>query len=988
MIHFPGYKVIAKLDEIPDGLIYRAIRLCDGQPVMLQYPPAHYPRLTALNRYRQAYAIVSQLPVEAVVQILSLEPYQDQLMLVLEDSGGASLMRSLLAGSFTLIEFLHLAIQMTQILEQIHQHNIIHKDINPYHFIFNPETNQLKLTGFAIATQLSSETTILNPPNAIEGTLPYMSPEQTGRMNRVMDYRTDFYSLGATFYQMLTQHLPFEVSEAIELVHCHIAKQPVPVRGWDSAIPQTISDIVAKLLSKTPEERYQSAYGIKFDLQQCLFQLQNNGSICSFTLAQQDVPSTFRIPQKLYGREQEIKTLLTAFARVVDSPVPVASTAFSSSIQTPNSKIGMLLVSGYSGIGKSTLVREIYKPMTRQRGYFIAGKFDQLQRNTPYAAIVGAFKELIRQLLTESEAQLSRWYDKITKALGANGQIIVDVIPELELVIGQQPPVPDLGLAEVTNRFNLVFQKFIRVFCASEHPLVLFLDDLQWVDSASLKLIKLIMTDPEVKHLFLIGAYRNNQVSADHRLMLTLKELQEEGATFDHIVLSPLNSHHVNQLIAETLHDDPGCMTPLTNLVMQKTGGNPFFVNEFLKTLHSESLLTFDRQSQTWCWDIDQIEALSITDNVVDLMLGRLKKLSEATQKILSLAACIGAKFDRETLQIVCEQPVSNLVQQLAIAVESGLVLATSKPDEQLQIQTYQFLHDRVQQAAYSLIGLDDQKATHLKIGQLLLKSTHTKLFDIVDHLNMGRDLIRKPKDRLQLARLNLEAGRTSKEATAYHAAHEYLAVGLDCLSKQSWKAHYQLTLELHKEQAEVEYLIGHFEHSKTLIDRILKNAVSLIDRIEVYNLLIVQYTVKTQYKEAIQVGREALKLLNVNLPENDLQSVFDTEYAKFKYRLQHRNIASLLDLEEITDPQQKLIVKLLSNLGSAAYRYEQKLWEVVVVLSLNCFLEYGNIPESCYGYSNLGTLLGSVLGDYRSGYEACLVSLRLSEKYNRLHRK
>lgn len=985
MIHFPGYKVIAKLDETPERLIYRAVRLYDGRTVLLQHPPAHYPRLTALTRYRQAYKIVNQLPVEAAVQILSLEPYQDQLMWVLEDFGGTSLARSHLAGSFTLTEFLHLAIQMTQRLEQIHQHNIIHKDINPAHFIFNPETNQLKLTGFAIATQLSSQTTILNSPDAIEGTLPYVSPEQTGRMNRVMDYRTDFYSLGATFYQMLCQHLPFEVSEAIELVHCHIAKQPVSVREWDATIPQAISDIVAKLLSKTPEERYQNAYGIRSDLQQCLLQLQNNGSIRSFTLAQQDVPSTFRIPQRLYGREQEIKTLLTAFARVVDSPVLVTQPATSraSNPQHLKPKAEMLLVSGYSGVGKSTLIQEIYKPMTRQRGYFIAGKFDQLQRNTPYAAIVMAFKELIRQLLTESAAQLNRWYNQITKALGANGRIIIDVIPELELIIGQQPPVPNLGLAEVTNRFNLVFQKFIRVFCSSEHPLVLFLDDLQWVDSASLKLIKLIMTDPEIKHLFLIGAYRDNQVSADHRLILTLKELEEEGATFDHIVLSPLNSQQANQLIAETLHQDPDCVIPLTNLVMQKTGGNPFFVNEFLKTLYAESLLTFDRQSQMWCWDMDQIEALSITDNVVDLMLGRLKKLPEATQQVLSLAACIGAKFDLETLQIVCEQSVSSIVQQLAIAVDSGLVLGTSTLDEQLQIQTYQFLHDRVQQAAYSLIDLKDQKATHLKIGQLLLKSNRTKTFDIVDHLNLGRELMRKSKDRLVLSQLNLEAGRTSKEATAYYAAHEYLAVGLDCLSSQSWKAHYQLTLELHKEQAEVEYLIGNFKRSKTLIDRILRNATSLIDQIEVYSLLIVQYTVNTQYKEAIQAGREALKLLNVDLPEKDLHSVFDAEYAKLKRRLQQQSIASLLELEEITDPQQKLIVKLLSNLGSAAYRYEQKLWEVVVVLSLNCFLEYGNIPESCYGYSNLGTLLGSVLGDYRSGYEACLVSLRLSEKYN-----
>jgi serine/threonine protein kinase len=629
-----------------------------------------------------------------VVKPYALEPYQRTLVIILEDFGASSLKQLMndrvgTHGIAPLPEFLNIAIRTAEILGTIHAANVIHKDINPANIVFNPETGIIKIIDFGISTQLTRENPTLKNPNVLEGTLAYISPEQTGRMNRSLDYRTDFYSLGVTFYELLTGQLPFESTDALELVHCHIAKQPIPPhllgggegergRGGEPC-PKAVSDIVMKLMAKMAEERYQSAWGIKADLEECLYQLQTSGNISDFPLASSDISDKFQIPQKLYGREAEVETLLAAFERVADNP---------------QSKIEMMLVAGYSGIGKSSLVAEIHKPNTRLRGYFTEGKFDQFQRSVPYSAIASAFQGLVRQLLTESEAQLEQWREKLRRAFGTSGQVIIDVISEVELIVGKQPPVPELGPTESQNRFNLVFSKFIRALCAKEHPLVIFLDDLQWADSATLKLIELMMTDASMQYLFLIGAYRDNEVSSAHPLMMMLDGLRNQGATVNSITLAPLALEHISQLIADTLHSNTNQSQPLANLVMSKTGGNPFFVNQFLKTLHSENLITFDFERHGWQWDISNIEAQGITDNVIELMIGKLKKLPESTQQILRLASCVGAFFDLNTLSIICEKSPREVFPDLVTAVQSGLILSRSELDTELLIQDYKFLHD------------------------------------------------------------------------------------------------------------------------------------------------------------------------------------------------------------------------------------------------------------------------------------------------------
>jgi serine/threonine protein kinase len=717
------YNLIEVIYEGTTTCVYRGLRKSDQTSVIIKTLKAEYPTIEQLAQLRHEYKILQSLEIEGIVKPLALESYQNGLALILSDFDAESLKTFITNQKLELRQFLQIAIQLSKTLDQLHQNNIIHKDIKPHNILIAPQTGEVKIIDFSISSCLSRENLTVSNPNLLEGTLAYMSPEQTGRMNRSIDYRTDFYSLGVTFYEMLTGQLPFQTTDPLELTHCHIAKIPVSPQELNPEIPQAVSAIVMKLLAKTAEERYQSALGIKADLEVCLKKLQATEKIEDFIVGQLDLYSQFLIPQKLYGREQEVATLMDAFERV-----SLGATE-------------MMLVSGYSGIGKSSLVNEVHKPIVRQRGYFISGKFDQFKRNIPYASLIQAFQELIRQLLTESYEKIAIWKAKILEALGANGQIIIDVIPEVKLIIGHQPVVPQLGLTESQNRFNRVFKQFIHVFCQKEHPLVIFLDDLQWTDSASLKFIPLLLNDPISQYLLLIGAYRDNEVNATHPLRITLEEIQKTGVVINNIVLQPLQFSDVNQLVSDTLRNNHKNSQPLAELVFTKTQGNPFFLTQLLKSLYQDNLLIFNFSKGCWQWDTELLQDIDITDNVIELMVNQIQKLAPTTQNVLKLAACIGDKFTLDVLSIVNQKSLSETAKNLWESLQTGLVMPLSQSykiplvitsqqsdiltTEQEQITiAYKFLHDRVQQAAYSLIVDSQKKETHLKIGKLLLQNT------------------------------------------------------------------------------------------------------------------------------------------------------------------------------------------------------------------------------------------------------------------------
>ena len=1006
-----NYLLNAKIYESANSEVYRGVRESDRRSFILKVLKQDFPSPQELIRYKQEYEITRNLNLDGVVKAYGLEPYQRTLVIILEDFGASSLSQlmqnSLLfspteRGQKKIHRFLGLAIQIAETLGQIHAANIIHKDLNPSNIVLNPDTDAVKIIDFGISTILTRENPSLKHPNVLEGTLAYLSPEQTGRMNRALDYRTDFYSLGVTFYELLTGQRPFATADAMELVHCQIAKQPVPPgelleRHGQASLPIVISNIVMKLMAKTAEERYQSAWGLKADLEECLRQLETTGTMADFPLGSQDISDRFQIPQKLYGREKEIATLLAAFERVAtgrkDAAVGENPGEKNSQTDRANAATEMMLVAGYSGIGKSALVQEIYKPITAKRGYFISGKFDQFQRNVPYSALVNAFQGLVRQLLTEGATQLSQWQEKLLTALRPNAQVVIDVIPEVELILGRQPAVAALGPTESQNRFNLVFSSFIRVFCTQEHPLVIFLDDLQWVDSATLKLMELMMTDDETQYLFLIGAYRDNEVNSTHPLMISLENLQKENTIINQITLPPLGLHHVNQLIAETLHCTNLLGQSLAKLVAAKTQGNPFFVNQFLTTLHAEQLLAFDLEFLSWQWDIAQIKAMDITDNVVELMISKVKKLPEQTQKTLCLAACVGASFDLQTLSIVCEKSASDVFQALLPAVQSGLIVPTSELDPELLIQDYKFNHDRIQQAAYALIDDGKKQGVHLQIGRLL-KSNFSeseqleRIFEVVDHLNLGWKLITHDREKVELAALNLEAGKKAKESAAYVAALQYLIAGISCLNENAWEEHYQLSIDLYRQRAEVEYLNGNFDRSESLIHLLLEKTKSAVEKAEIYNLLILQYTLLTKYPEAIEAGRKGLQLLDIVLPRNDFQTAFKIEFDKAKTILRDREISLLLYQPEIKDLEKIITIKLLAMLLPPTYLSDQNLFFLVTAKSANLSFEYGSIADSAMVYVCYASVLLSYSEDYQAAYEFALMSLKLTERFHDIANK
>ncbi|BAZ70916.1 serine/threonine protein kinase and signal transduction histidine kinase with GAF and PAS/PAC sensor (plasmid) [Fischerella sp. NIES-4106] len=995
MIALPGITIQDKIYESSNSLVYRGIT-DDGVAIMVKMLQQNYPSPQELSRYRQEYKITRSLNLEGVIKAYSQQDYQRTLMILLEDFGGESLEKWMhkrpdIFCPMPLSTFLGLAIAISDILGRIHAANVIHKDINPENIVLNLDTGVVKIIDFGIATLFNRINPTFKTHYVLEGTLAYLSPEQTGRMNRLLDYRTDFYSLGITFYELLTGHLPFPTTDILELVHCHIAKHPIPPDEINTTIPKPVSDIIMKLMAKNAEDRYQSAWGIKADLELCAEQLAEIGQISNIQLALQDVCDQFHIPQKLYGRDKEVTMLLAAFDRVACpesncvAALPNNSETTSQREQNSNSKfqVEMMLVSGYAGIGKSALVQEIYKPITQKRGYFISGKFDQFQRNIPYSAIADALQKLVQQILGEPNDKVQQWRSQLLKALGSNGQIIIDTIPEVELIIGKQPPVPDVGATEAQNRFHRVFGQFLRVFCSKEHPLVIFLDDLQWIDSATLKLIELMLLDEQIQSLFLIGAYRNNEVNPTHPLALMLERLRKQGVVFQEIILTPLTLESLSQLIAETLHQNTDTVHSLAELVLRKTEGNPFFVNAFLRMLYSENLLIFDAEHLRWQWNIARIQAQNITDNVVELMLVKLKKLPESTQQILRLAACIGAEFALDTLSIVCEKPPETVFLDLLAAIQNGLIQPLSELDENLLIKEYKFLHDRVQQAAYILIDEAHKQVVHLQIGKNLLakilpEQISDRIFEIVDHLNHGIELVSEQLERNEIAPLNLVAGQKAKAAIAYNVAKKYLATARVWLAASSWQTNYDLTLELYVETTEVAYLCGDFEQVEYWVAIVLQEAKTVLDTVKVYEVKIQTYIAQNHLLKAINTGLQVLQQLGISFPETPSQLDIQLELDTIISRFDNKSIQNLIQLPEMAKPEKLAAMQILSRITLAAHHAAPDLVSLLVFKQINLSIQYGNTFVSPFAYANFGLILCGMVGNIEAGYQFGQLALRL----------
>jgi PAS domain S-box-containing protein len=955
--------VLEPIRESAEFTLYRARQHGNPSPVLILAPTAEQPLPESLRRLEHEYSLAAELEPAWAAKPLALTRREGRTILVLGDPGGQPLDRVLERDKeqpLNLARLLRVAINLATALGHAHQRGLIHKDVKPENVLVD-DAGHVWLTGFGLASRLPRERQAPSPPEIIAGTLAYMSPEQTGRMNRSMDTRSDLYSLGVTLYQMLTGVLPFAAADPLEWVHCHLARQPL-VPADRRTVPELLSAITMKLLAKNAEERYQTAAGLEADLRRCLTEWQSHGRIDPFPVGTHDSSDRLLIPEKLYGREREVDALLAAFDRVV-----AQGTA------------ELMLVSGYSGVGKSSVVNELHKVLVPPRGLFAAGKFDQYKRDVPYATLAQAFQTLVRQILVKSEGEVDQWRRALLEAMGLNGQLMVNLIPELEFIVGKQPPVAELPPEQARVRFQLVFRRFLGAFARPEHPLALFLDDLQWLDTATLELLEHLVTDPEVRHVLLIGAYRDNEVSSSHPLMRARAAIRDAGARAQEIVLAPLELDDVEQLIADALQCRPNSAGPLALLVYEKTAGNPFFTIQFLTALAEEGLLRFDRDAVAWIWDLDRIRGKGYSGNVADLMLGKLRRLPHHTQTALQQLACLGNAADIVLLGLGFGHFEEEIHAPLRDAVRTGLILRLEA--------SYVFLHDRIQEAAYALIPESERAELHLRIGRALLAnllagSLAEHLFDVANQLNRGAELLIDHDEKVRVAAIDLRAGRKAKASAASAAARAYFAAGMAVLDERDWSREYELMFSLWLERAECELLAGDFDTAGQLIERLLLRAESKIDEAAVYRLKIQLHVMKSDSPQAVATGLTCLHRLGIDMPAHPTWEQVQAEYDAVGRALYGRSIESLIDLPAMDDPELLAAMKVLSVLLAPAFFVDYRFWCLQTCRMAQISVQHGTSSLSAHGYVFLGLMLGWYFHRYREGYRFAKLAGDLVEKH------
>jgi PAS domain S-box-containing protein len=924
------------------------------------FPAPAQRRPATLDRLTHEYSLKDQLDGTWAVRPLALVLDRGRSVLVLDDPGG-ELLSGLLGTPMDVASFLRIGVGVAAAVGKVHRHGLIHKDIKPANILVS-DGIEIRLTGFGIASRLPRERQPPDPPEVIAGTLAYMAPEQTGRMNRSIDSRSDLYALGVTFYQMLTGALPFAANDPMEWVHCHIARKPLPPDQRIPGLPPALSDIVMKLLAKTAEERYQTAVGLEQDLRHCAIQWESQQRIEPFTLGRHEPPGRLLIPETLYGRSREIAALQNAFDTIVKYPTTA-----------------LVLVSGYTGIGKSSVVNELHKALVPTRGLFASGKFDQYKRDIPYATLAQAFRRLIRPILAKSEAELSHWREALRHALEPHGALIVDLVPELTLIIGEQEPVPDLPAADAQRQFQSLLRRFIGVFARPEHPLALFLDDLQWLDAATLDLLENLLTQENVPHLLIVGAYRDNEVDASHPLMRKLGSIRAASASsVEEITLGALDAQHVSQLIADALHCEMDRVGALAHLILQKTGGNPFFINQFLSTLTDEDLIVFDSVHSRWSWDLTRIHAKGYTDNVADLMIGKLARLPAATQEALQQLACLGNIAPTAMLATVHSTTEQELHVSLVEARRQELV--------DFLESSYRFVHDRVHEAAYALIPTERRAAVHLRIGRMLVAHTPADkldeaIFEIVSQLNRASSLVTAPEEREQLANFNLLAGKRAQASSAYVSALNYLTAGAALLTEDSWQQRRELRFALELARAHCEFATGKIAEAEQRLLSLSNRAVTTGERVAVACLQVDLYQGIDRSDEAVAVGLRALRHLGVDLPDRPTEADARRAYDGIWTELGARAIEDLISLPLIGDPESLAALDLLIRVAVPGHFVSFHIFTVAVCTAVRLALGRGHSDASCIAYVQLGTLAGPYFGQFDAGYRFGRLGCELVER-------
>ena len=924
-----------------------------------------HPTHGCIDRLTREFELKDYLDDAWALRPLEFVRDRGRTMLLLEHYDGKPLHR-LNPRRMEIEEFLRFAVASSSSLGRLHERGLLHKDIKPANIFVESATGHVRFTGFGFASRLRRQRLSPEAPEFISGTLAYMAPEQTGRINRSIDSRSDLYSFGVTLYQTLTGGLPFTASEPMEWIHCHIARKPDPPAVRFEDVPEPVSAIVMKLLSKTPEERYQTAAGVERDLRRCLTEWSRHGRIENFVLGEHDVPDRLIIPEKLYGRKAEIDILLSAFGRVAAGDGPE-----------------LVLVSGYAGIGKSSIVNELHKVLVPPCGLFASGKFDQYRRDIPYATLAQAFQALVRQLLNKSDAELALWRNSLMAALGPNGQLIVNMIPDLALVIGEQPPLPHFDPHAAQARFHFVFRSFVGVFARPEHPLTLFIDDLQWLDTATLDLMRYLVMSPDMHHLMVVGAYRDNEVDSTHPLSQTLAEIRGEGGTVSEIVLAPLLTDHVAQFAADALHTTTEKVGPLGDLLFEKAGGNPFFTIQFISELAEENLLSFNAQLSSWQWDLGRIKARQISDNLADLMATKLNRLPSNVRDALGQLACIGNAADLATVARVSASTEQEVEATLHDSLEAGLIAYAGK--------AIAFSHDRVHEAAYAMIPQPERAAKHLRIGRSLLSQAPSvglegMIFQIVDQFERGRSEIDSLEERVKIAELNLIAGKRAMAASAYESARRYLVSGRSLMGKDSWEDQYRLTFDLERHLTECEFVARAFTAAEERLGTLSKYAANLPDHAAAAGLGVLLYLTTSRPERGVDLALEFLRRAGIDWSVHPSEEVIQHEAEQMTANLAHRSMEALIDLPAMIDPDSVATLEVLGQLLTASGIVSRSLSELCVLRMVNLSLEHGHSDASCAAYSVLGVLVRPHLIESRTVFVLGQLACDLLERYGRGH--
>ncbi|MFW1678167.1 diguanylate cyclase [Pontibacter sp. JAM-7] len=982
-LQLPGYEIGPVLGRSDGRVVYSARRLADGRAVAVDTLDSEYPERQQIAVIRREGTIAGRLAdIEGVRRVYEVLPHGSGNLALVAELFECSL-RSYLErpdiNGLPLAEVFDIALQLVRILGDIHARGWVHKALTPEHVLYDPTTGRVSVSGFGIASELDQERQAMQTSRRLEGALPYISPEQTGRMNRDLDYRSDYYSLGVLLFELLTGRQPFQAGSLLEWVHSHISRLPPAPHELVPEVPEAVSAIVLRLLAKSPEARYQSAAGLRHDLTYCADQLAQGREIDHFVLGEQDRVQKFLIPQTLYGRDRELEQLFGLFESAVAG------------------QNEFCLVQGYSGVGKSALVNELDRPLVRERGFLVQGKFDQFQQREAYTALAATFRSLVQQVLAEPEHSIVLWRQRLLEALMPNARLVIDLVPELELIIGPQPAAAVLPPTEARNRLQIVLTSFLRVFAGEGHPVVLFLDDLQWGDVPTLELLRRLVTSHELSHLLLIGAYRTNEVGVGHPLRLLLDDLSQKQQVRQ-LPLGPLDRTSVASLVAGALYRKPDEVRSLSDMLHDKAQGNPFFTNELLRQLHKEGAIALDA-SGCWNWDLDAVLWSAVSSDVVEFMVHNLRQFDEKTQRVLQLAACIGGTFDLHTLSVIYERPIAETAAALLPALKQHTVLPLhsdyrlmGEGEEAITFNpSYRFQHDRVQQAAYALIDSQQLSELHLSMGRLMLQHAgdrvpDERVIDIVSHLNEGRELMGSGSDKLQLAELNLRAGVKARQSSAYDSAFKYLQVAEELLPDNPWQTVPQLMQILSSETQQCAYLTGRAELADHWIDVMLEHARSDLDRSNILATRTRQYATLGRMESSILSAIQGLALLGVEFTDRPTEADIDRERQRVLDNLGGRSISGLVDAPVVEDEATLTAMRLLMEIFAAAFLSGSgKLFSYLVLKSVNLSLRHGNCPETAFAYAAYGMLLCGELDEPALGYAYAKVGLAINERLDDL---